>query len=77
MDESPYLQIPTTLTKIATKQIAGGWDLTFHVPDSHGEAVRELVGLENKQNFVMMLVKVEKDGICPKPDSRKRLTLKG
>lgn len=66
MEENPYLQIPSTLTKIATKQITGGWDLTFHVPETHGESVRELVGTENKQNFVMMLVKVGKDEPCIK-----------
>lgn len=55
MANSDALQIPCVITKISTLA-AGGWNITFHVPEMEAEQVRPLVGTENKQNFVMLLV---------------------
>lgn len=54
--DSDALQIPCVITKISTLA-AGGWNITFHIPENEAGQVRPLVGTENKQNFVMFLVK--------------------
>jgi hypothetical protein len=54
-DASP-LQIPCVITKISTLH-AGGWNITIHVPETGAQQVKALVGTENHQSFIMVLVK--------------------
>lgn len=55
-EEKDILQIPCVVTKISSHP-AGGWAVTMHIPEFSASSVRELVGLENKQSFIMVLVK--------------------
>lgn len=72
------LQIPCTLFRIATLPV-GGHRLSFDTPDVAARSVRELLGTENKQNFILCLVKVE-EGSKKEPskcrNTSRRLTFK-
>jgi hypothetical protein len=74
--EAPeVLKIPCTLFKVATLPL-GGHRLSFDVPEVSANAVKELIGLENKQNFVMCLIKVDEENESKCAPSKKHLTLR-
>jgi hypothetical protein len=50
------MKIHCTLAKITTSR-GGGYSLTFSVPESDNQAVRELIGEEDRQVFIMVLAK--------------------
>lgn len=58
---NPALQIPCVITKISTLQ-SGGWNVTIHVPEIGATQIKALVGTENQQAFIMLLVKDEGKG---------------
>lgn len=80
-EEKPQdiLQIPCTLFKISTLPL-GGHRICFDVPETSPEGVRELIGKENKHNFVMCLVKLDEKTQENKPEKcqplKKHLTYK-
>jgi hypothetical protein len=72
--EPEVLQIPCTLFRVTT-QTSGGHRLMFDSPEVAATQVKELIGTENKQNYILCLVKVDKDSKPCQP-SRKQLIFK-
>lgn len=58
MAKNEVLKIPVTLYKVSTIS-TGGHRLTFDAPETAAGQVRELIGLENQQAFILCLVKAE------------------
>lgn len=54
-EEKP-LQIPAVITKISSHP-AGGHNINFHIPETEALQVRPLVGTENRQQYILFLVK--------------------
>lgn len=60
MKTAEVLKIPCELVKISTAPgNVGGYNLTFHFPEFAADSVKPLIGLENKQAFIMVLAKAD------------------
>jgi hypothetical protein len=54
------LKIPCELVKISTAPgNVGGYNVTFHFPEFASDHVKPLIGMENKQAFIMVLARAD------------------